>query len=427
MRIAIASLGSRGDVQPMAALAVALARRGHDVRLITHRGCAGIVDEPGVDFRRIDFDFRETLASADGRRLLHSGRNIAKGLRAARALTRRNLEASWAGVAEHTQGVDLLVGETTSLVQMAAIGESRGVTCVYVFLQPRAPTRAFPNPFAPPPRVRLPGWANRLHHKLIDQLLWQSVRSLVNDARHEMLGLPPWPFFGPYARFRREAPPVLMAYSGHVLPRPADWAADIEVTGYWFLERSAAWQLPSGLAAFLEAGPPPVYVGFGSMTLADPEATATLVLAAVAKAGCRAVIAAGWGGLRPQQLSPDVFALEEAPHDWLFPRMAAIVHHGGAGTTAAALRAGVPAVIVPFMGDQYFWSQILARKGVTSAAVPRIRLTVPALSSAIKQALNDPAMRERAAALGALIREEDGVGRAAARIEAIGAGLAAHA
>jgi sterol 3beta-glucosyltransferase len=343
------------------------------------------------------------------------------GFRALRAIGRRNLDRTWGGLAQHAQDAELLVGEVTTFPTIAAIAERRGVPCISVMLQPRVPTRAFTHPFAPPPHLKLPGWANLLHHHLFEQLLWETVRSLMNGARHDIFGLPPWPLIGPYARLRLEAQPTLMAYSRHVIPRPAEWHAGIEVTGYWFLDRTPDWEPPAALMGFLEAGPPPVYVGFGSMTLADPQAMVALVLAAVAQAGCRAVLAAGWGGLTPKAVPPNVFALEEVPHDWLFPRMAVVVHHGGAGTTAAALRAGVPSVVVPFMGDQFFWARILALKGVAPDALPQDRLGASALSRAITLALNDHSMRQRAAALGALIREEDGVARAAERIEAIGA------
>jgi len=422
MRIAIASLGSRGDFQPMAALAVALARRGHDIRLIAPHGYEGFTDEPGIDCRTVDYDLRAELLSAEGRQLLHSGRNVAAGLRALRTLSRRSLRPACEGLGEHTQGSELLVCETTTMLVMETIAELRGLPCVPVMLQPRFPTSAFPNPFAAPPRRPLPGWANRLHHHLIDQLIWQAVRSLANDSRRELFGLPPWPPLGPFAQFRRSGRSLLMAYSRHVVPRPADWPSQIEVTGYWFLDHRSAWQPPADLLAFLAAGPPPIYIGFGSMTLVDPAVMAALVLSAVAQAGCRAVLAAGWGGLRATRLPANVLAIEEAPHDWLFPRMAAVVHHGGAGTTAAALRAGLPSIVVPFMGDQFFWASILAQKGVAPAAVPQTRLSAAALSRAITLALGDAAMRQRAAALGTLVREEDGVGRAAARIEAIGAG-----
>jgi sterol 3beta-glucosyltransferase len=421
MRIAIAGLGSRGDFQPMAALAVTLAHRGHDVRLMTHQGCAGLLDLPGIDLRMIECDLRAELSTLEGRQLLHSGRNVAAALRAARAIVRRNLHATWSGLAEHTQGVDFLVSEVTGWVQMAAVAERRGLPFIPVLLQPRVPTRAFPHPFVAPPRLKLPGWGNLLHHHLIDQVFWQTMRSLINDGRRETFGLPPWPLLGPYARFRREKRPVLMAYSRHIVPRPVEWYCGIEVTGYWFLDRSSTWLPPADLVRFLDAGPPPVYIGFGSMTLADPAAMVALVLAAIAQTGCRAVIAAGWGGLTPKTLPPNIFTLEEAPHDWLFPRMAAVVHHGGAGTTAAALRAGLPSVVVPFLGEQLFWAQMLALRGAAPDALPQNRLTAETLSRAVSLALNDQSMRRRAIELGALIRDEDGLGRAAARIEAIGA------
>jgi len=205
------------------------------------------------------------------------------------------------------------VGELTSWAQMEAIAERRGLPFIPVLLQPSAPTRAFSPPVRRAATPKLPGWGNLLHHHLIDQLLWQTMRSLVNDGRRDTFGLPPWPLLGPYARLRREERPILMAYSCHIVPRPVEWHSGIEVTGYWFLDRPSAWLPPADLVRFLDAGPPPVYIGFGSMILADPEATVALVLAAVAQAGCRAVIAAGWGGLTPKALSPNVFALVEAP------------------------------------------------------------------------------------------------------------------
>jgi UDP:flavonoid glycosyltransferase YjiC (YdhE family) len=406
----------------MAALAVELASRGHDTRLITHRGCADLVEGSDVDLRTLDGDMRDELASVEGRQLIDAGRNAIAAIRAARTIGRRNLERWWVGIREETGGAEILVCETTSLGPMHAVAEVRGLPCVTVGLQPMAPTGAFPHPFAPPPRWRLPNWGNRQHHHLVNQVLWQTTRSLVNDGRREIFDLPPWSVSGPFGRFRREARPMLMAYSHQVLPRPIDWDAGIDVTGYWFLDSASGWRPRADLSAFLDGGSAPVYVGFGSMSLADPEATTATVLAAIAEAGCRAVIATGWGGLAPKAPPSNVFILDEAPHDWLFPRMAAVVHHGGAGTTAAALRAGVPSVVVPFMADQFFWANILAEKGVAPQAVPRARLSTSALARGIAMTLDDGPMRRRAIELGALIAQEDGVGRAADRVEAAGVG-----
>jgi UDP:flavonoid glycosyltransferase YjiC (YdhE family) len=201
------------------------------------------------------------------------------------------------------------------------------------------------------------------------------------------------------------------------VPRPADWGDPVTVAGYWFLQAPSSFVPPPALARFLECGPTPVYVGFGSMALRDAERVTGVVLDALTLSGMRAVMALGWGGLSPRDLPDSVYALESVPHDWLFPRVAAVVHHGGAGTTAAGLRAGVPSVVVPFILDQFFWANRVARLGVGPPAVPYSRLSAQRLARAIAGAVGEPGIRERAAALGARIRAEDGVGKAVGTIE----------
>jgi UDP:flavonoid glycosyltransferase YjiC (YdhE family) len=213
---------------------------------------------------------------------------------------------------------------------------------------------------------------------------------------------------------------LLYGYSAHVLPRPTDWGDFIHVTGYWFLEPPAGWQPPSDLVQFLEAGPPPVYIGFGSMFSRDPEATADLAIQALARSGQRGVLYGGWGGLKKAQLPETVFMADALPHSWLFPRMAAIVHHGGAGTTAAALRSGIPSIVTPFFGDQPFWGQRVAALGAGPQPIPRRRLTVDSLAKAIQIARTDEKMHKRAADLGERIRAERGIEQAASLIEQVG-------
>jgi UDP:flavonoid glycosyltransferase YjiC (YdhE family) len=192
------------------------------------------------------------------------------------------------------------------------------------------------------------------------------------------------------------------------------------VTGYWFLDPAADWTPPSALVEFLATGPPPVYVGFGSMGNQSPEETADLVVQALLQAGQRGIILSGWSGLRTAEKPDSVFMLDSAPFSWLFPRVAAVVHHGGAGTMAAGLRAGVPSIVVPFFGDQPYWGQRVVELGVGPQPIPRRRLTAERLAKAIQQAVSDQPMRQRATELGARIRAEDGVGRAVAIVEQIG-------
>jgi sterol 3beta-glucosyltransferase len=224
-----------------------------------------------------------------------------------------------------------------------------------------------------------------------------------------------------------EPVPVLHGYSEHVLPRPADWPDGALVTGYWFLESDATWQPPDRLRDFLAAGDPPVYVGFGSMAGADPRRLARVVAEATRRAHVRGLLAIGWGGLDAGDLPDSVLAIDEAPHDWLFPRVAAAVHHGGAGTTAAALRAGRPSVICPFIGDQPFWGRRVRALGAGSDPIPQKRLTAENLAAAIREVTTNPAIGRRSRELGERIRGEDGVANAVSALRSALARWAAGA
>jgi len=183
------------------------------------------------------------------------------------------------------------------------------------------------------------------------------------------------------------------------------------VTGYWFLDAPPDWKPPQDLVNFLEAGPTPVYIGFGSMTHRSPEESTELILEALQLTDQRGVLLHGWGGMAKAKLPNSVMMVESIPHQWLFPRMAAVVHHGGAGTTASSLRSGVPSIIVPHFADQPYWGERVAALGVGPRPRARARLTAQKLADSIDQALSDQTMRERAAKLGAALRVEDGIKR----------------
>jgi UDP:flavonoid glycosyltransferase YjiC (YdhE family) len=224
--------------------------------------------------------------------------------------------------------------------------------------------------------------------------------------------LPSLSFLGPAGAYL--FPPLCLdGYSRLIVPKPWDWGARHYLTGYWFLDGAADWRPPQGVLDFLADEPPPVCVGFGSMHNRDAAEISHLVIRALELAGQRGVLLTGWGGLASVPNSDQVLVAEGIPHDWLFPRMAAVVHHGGAGTTAAALRAGVPAVVVPFMSDQPFWARRVFALGAGPQPIPRGQLTAARLARAIRRAVQDTGIRHRAAVLGQRLRAEDGVGRAA--------------
>jgi UDP:flavonoid glycosyltransferase YjiC (YdhE family) len=317
------------------------------------------------------------------------------------------------------RGMDLAIAGLGGLYVGIAIGEKLGIPLLQAHYAPFTPTRAFPSVLSP----QLPAWfgglLHRLSHDLFRQVMWQSFRAADKIARQRVLGLPPAPFWGPYQADPIQGMPVLYGYSPSVLPPPPDWPDSVHVTGYWFLDPEGDWTPPRALVAFLEAGPPPVYVGFGSMSQRKPQETADLVLQALVQADQRGILLSGWSGLHQIETPDTVYMIHSIPHAWLFPRVAAVVHHGGAGTTAAGLRAGVPSIIVPFFGDQPFWGQRVAQLGVGPAPIPRKKLTAERLAQAIHQAVSDQGMRQRAALLGQQIREEDGIARAVAVVQQI--------
>jgi sterol 3beta-glucosyltransferase len=416
MRIAVLSLGSRGDVQPMVALAAALTQRGHDVRVVAHENFAPLAEGHGVAFRGIPGDFGTVLGSTDGKRMTASGRNPLAIVGAMRAIAAKHARDWLRQVREHCSDIDVVVSETTTFPIAASLAERSGIAWVHASFAPVSPTGAFPSPILPFPAVRLPGWANKLQHQLGRQLLWQAFRRTNDDLRRDM-GLPPWPLAGPFARFDRERRPVLMAFSEQVVPRPTDWAPHLKTTGYWFLDRPASWAPPPDLVRFLEAGPPPVYIGFGSMSMSAPRDAAAIVAEAIGKVGCRAVIDGGWAGLRTELRDDAIFVVDDVPHDWLFPRMAAVVHHCGAGTTAAALRADVPSIGVPFMADQFFWAWRLKQLELSAGTIPHRKLATSPLTAALRRALDDGAMLRRAHDMAARLRAEDGLASAVGAVE----------
>jgi sterol 3beta-glucosyltransferase len=186
----------------------------------------------------------------------------------------------------------------------------------------------------------------------------------------------------------------------------------VHITGYWFQDALPEWKPPGDLEAFLDNGEPPVYVGFGSMSGRSPETLAAIVLEALAMSGRRGLLLTGWGGMQVMKVPENVFVISAAPHNWLFPRMAAVVHHGGAGTTAEGLRAGVPSVIVPFIVDQPFWGSRVNALGVGPEPIPAKNMTADKLAEAIRVATSDQDMKRRAAELGKAIRAEDGLANA---------------
>jgi sterol 3beta-glucosyltransferase len=424
MRILLLTIGTRGDVQPFIALGKRLKQHGHDVALCTSSSFSSWVERHGLEYRYLNNDFVELAQGDAGRKAMEEWgvltgrlRWMAEAARLFKPIFRKTLLEEW----EVARDAEMIVYNPQS-VGGFHIAEALGVPAVMADALPTwVPTEAFPNFTFPD--LKLGPRYNRLTYRLLPLMTGGMFGGIVKQWRHETLKLPPRSrFAGELTRTDGWPVPVLYSFSRHVVPPPADWPDYIRVTGYWLLDETQDWQPTSELLSFLDAGQPPVFVGFGSMGGRDPARTTRLILEALADTGQRGLLVTGWGGLETKVLPQNVFKIENTPYQWLFPRMAAVVHHGGAGTTAAGLMAGKPTVICPFVADQPFWGGRVAALGAGPPPIPQRNLTAGKLASAIRQAVTDAGMRHRAAALGEKLRAEDGAGEAVALIERL-AGL----
>jgi sterol 3beta-glucosyltransferase len=416
LRATILAPGSRGDVQPYIALGQALRALGHDCTIVTTLDHEALVRLYELDVATIPVNVAEELQRVESRRAVEGG-GVISSFRQFAAIAKRSARSLAEVGLDACRGADVLVTNFSTTLVADGISRKLGVPVIQAFNVPLTTTSAFPGALFP--GLDFGGLSRRLGHRLTRVALWLTARASANEACVEVLGARPAPLFpGPHEGLLRG--PVLYGFSEAFLPRPAEWGSAVRVTGFWFVEEPTSFTPPADLARFLDEGPPPVCVGFGSMSTEKPEEVSAMVLEAARAARVRLVLLSGWAGLTPGMLSQDVIALSGAPHSWLYPRCRAVVHHGGAGTTAAAVRAGVPAVVVPFHGDQPFWASRVRKLGVGPKGFSRSKLTARRLADAIELAVTDDSLRERAAELGRLVRAERGAVRAANAIGAAG-------
>jgi UDP:flavonoid glycosyltransferase YjiC (YdhE family) len=419
LKIVILALGSRGDVQPFIALGLALRRAGHDVRLLGLGDYAELASDYGLPYTTLVGAVAELMDRELVYAALDSAGSVLPLDFARRFLAHIEpfVTRLCAECLRACSGAAALVASTLGLYPGLFVAEKLGLPIAAAHFHPYGLTGSQPDvSFRPaPPWLPFGRLYNRATHHLAAQGLWQLLRGPLNRARAGSLGLRPLSAPALWARVRDFDPPALYAYSAAIAPSPPDWPAHRVVTGYWALQAPEDWVPPASLAHFLAAGPPPVYIGFGSVLAGrDPDSVTALLAEALRRAGVRGLLYRGaWGDLGGAALPDHVMAIDATPHDWLFSRVAAVVTHGGAGTTATALRAGVPVVSVPFYGDQRFWAGRVAALGVGPQPIPRHTLETGRLAAAIRRAVSDPAMRARAAALAATLAAEDGAARAA--------------
>lgn len=404
MKFTFLTYGTEGDTRPLVALAHALARQGHDVHLLADASTRASAQAHGVAFTALAGSMRDALAPGGALADVVAGKGGAGRLARAFAETARDQTTDWMRTArEVAEGSDVLVFSGLASYAGLAVAEGLDLPCVGAGLWPMTPTGDFASLFLRTPG--LPRWANRLSHRLVNALTWQMFRPAVNAGRKAVFGRAP-------RRRMWQGYPILYGCSPALMPRPGDWTGEIEVCGAWHLPQSA-YAPPPALRHFLDAGEAPIYVGFGSMAGFD---RATLLRALKEAVGARrALFYPGWSGIDASALPANFFVLGDTPHDWLFPRCSLVVHHGGAGTAHAAARSGVPSVVIPFAGDQFFWGRRMEELGIAAVCPDATRLDGAMLAQLLAQASTRES-HANALAVASRMRAEDGVALACRRL-----------
>lgn len=407
--VAIAAVGSRGDVAPLAGLGAALQQAGHRVVIAAYTPFADLITEAGCEFRELPADFAPGTDHADAtsreafaaifapRGQRHTGQLVVNALRDVPA--------------------DILLLAPLAELAGHPLAEARGIPSVGVRMQPLSPTADHPPSLLG--AWSLGGTGNRMVAACAASTIDRVYGGVVAHFRRE-LGLPK--VSARVLRRRRATAnwPILHGYSHSVLPRPTDWRPGLKVTGYWWPPTPPGWQPPPQLADFLDAGPAPVFIGLGStvVTAERAEQLAEIISTALRQAGVRGVVQAGWAGL--DVTGENVLTVGDVPHEWLFPQMSAIAHHCGAGTAAAALRAGIPSIALPGpVGDQPFWARRLHTLGAATTPLPQRALTTQRLAESICTTLDVTDLRQSAQRLADRLADEDGATAAVRTIEGL--------
>ncbi|KAI9909569.1 hypothetical protein PsorP6_014822 [Peronosclerospora sorghi] len=428
MTICLMVVGTHGDVQPFLAIAQRLVLDGHRVRVATHGVYRDFVMSHGVEFYPLAGDPKELSAYM----VKTGGHLIPLNLEVIQNDVLRNMHmiediiySTWPAVSEADPdgggtGIPGKPFRAQAIISNPVtyghihVAERLGVPLHIMFPQPWVPTTAFPHPLSNLPYTGKPRKVNYLSYKMVDLLMWQGTERMINAFRTDTLGL---------RKIRKgdggrdllldHAIPHAFMWSPHLVPKPSDWGKIYDVIGTVVLERQTSTYTPSPeLEAFLGQDAGPIFVGFGSMVIEDPVAVTKMIIEAATQANVRVLIQSSWSDMAGNLTIPDnIFFLKSCPHNWLMPRVSAVMHHGGAGTTAAGLLAGKPTFIVPFFGDQPFWGRAVMDAGVGVEPCPISQLTTEKLKAAF-EALESPEIRARASAMGDLMKQEDGAGEA---------------
>ncbi|KAH6757506.1 UDP-Glycosyltransferase superfamily protein [Perilla frutescens var. hirtella] len=407
LQIVMLIVGTRGDVQPFVAIGKRLQADGHRVRLATHSNFKEFVLTSGLEFFPLGGDPKVLAAyMVKNKGFLPSGPSE---IQIQRSQIKDIIFSLHRACKAPDPDTDVPFNANAIIANPPAYGhvhvaEALDVPLHIIFTMPWTPTTEFPHPLS---RVKQ-SVANRLSYQIVDGLIWLGIRDMINEFRKKELKLRPVTYLSNSSNSHSDIPYAYI-WSPHLVPKPKDWGPKVDVVGFCFLDLASNYVPPDSLVNWLNDGKEPIYIGFGSLPVEEPEKMTQIIVRALEITKQRGIINKGWGGLgnlaEPKEL---VYLLDNCPHDWLFHRCAAVVHHGGAGTTAAGLKAACPTTVIPFFGDQPFWGEQVHARGVGPEPIPVDQFSLEKLVAAI-QFMLDPEVKRRAVELARAMENEDGV------------------
>ncbi len=413
MHLIIATTGTRGNVQPYVAVGKELSRRGYQITVATNEDYRALVESNHLAFRGVCGSYRELFTSPAALRWIETSGNPIRFARGFRRLFEPVAEKWINDFDSALRDADAVIVNAVAIAALTAL-EPRSIPRVILFTAPAVPSGHLGITGIPRIPV-LAAWAERTISNLVFDQAWSVGKAAqARFLAKQDLGLPAQPL---WRENIRRGTGHLHLFSETIVPRPSDWPECAEVTGFCFLDSSRNWRPPSELIDFIAAGSPPIFVTYGSQNSMDPATLFEITKDACRAAGVRVVIGIDKDRIMGVENTDDAFCIKDVPYDWLFPQMSAVVHYGGAGTASAVARAGRPSIIIPFFSDQNFWARRFARLGLSPPPLPKHQLSSTRLGHELLSLLANPSYARKAVEVGQSIRSEDGVSRAADRIE----------
>lgn len=406
MNITIVTVGSRGDIQPYIALGIGLREKGFNVKIITNENFKSFIEAFNISFHPVKGDIKEILNSEAGIKTLESGYSL-KFLKHFFEVLSEYFEDLLDSVIEVSKDTDFMIFSPLAFI-CHSVAEYYGIKSISATLQPMNKTKEFPSFIFPEKLSFIPGY-NELSHLILEYSSWELIKKSVNKSVYKR--------FGKTIKFRDTKKYLektnfnyIYGFSKYIIPKPSDWSVNHHVTGYWFLDTQKNWHPPQELINFLDTDKKIIYAGFGSMLSRDPYETSKIIFDSIKNLDIKLIVSTGWGGLKVQGMIDDnVYVTEQLPHDWLFSKINAAIHHCGSGTTSAALKAGIPSIPVPFFSDQPFWANRIYNLGLSTKPINRKDLNSSNLRTVIKEALNNENMINRSLIISDKIKTENGV------------------